>query len=105
MTPPTFQIHFCGDVTRGLTIAEIDFGEQPVASVFESPDGWHIEFSPVETAWFPLDGFLSAVAAARERLNCYVNRRGENPPEDLTAAGFSLWLMQKSDGTAMGVKL
>ena len=105
MTPPTFQNRICGDVTRGLTVAEIDFGEQPVASVFESSEGWHIELSPAETASFPLDGFMRAVAVARERLSCYVNRRGENPPEDLSAVGFSLWLMQKSDGTAMGVRL
>jgi hypothetical protein len=105
MTPPTFQTHICGEVTRGLTVAQIDFGEQPVALVFESSDGWHIELSPAETVSFPLDGFTSAVAAARERLSCYVNRRGESPPEGLSAAGFSLWLMEKSDGTAMGVKL
>ena len=105
MTTPTFQTHICGDVTRGMTIAEIDFGEQPVASVFESPGGWHIEISPSETISFPLDGFVSAVAAAKERLSRYVNRRGENPPEGLSAAGFSLWLMENRDGTAMGVRL
>lgn len=100
-----FKIQVCGDVSKGFTVAEIDFEEHPVGSVFETPGGWYIEISPAKTACFPLDGFLSAVGVARERLSCYVNRRGENPPEGLSAAGFSLWLMQKSDGTAMGMKL
>lgn len=73
--------------------------------MFESSDGWHIEFYPAEAACFQLDALLSAVAGAREELSCYVNRRGESPPEGLSAVGFSFWLMEKSDGTAMGVKL
>ena len=105
MTAPTFQTHICGDVTRGLTVAEIEFGDQFVAVMFESSDGWHIELTPGETASYPLDGFVSAIASAREGLGHYVNRRGENPPEGLSSAGLSLWLMQKSDGTAMGVRL
>lgn len=43
----------------------------------------------------------SALARARETLAQYVNRRGDNPPGGLTAAGLSLWLMEMSDGTAM----
>jgi hypothetical protein len=46
-----------------------------------------------------LDGFLCAVAHARERLSLYVNRRGANLPDGLSVAGFSFWLMQKSDET------
>jgi hypothetical protein len=105
MSHEPFKISVCGDVTRGYTVAEIDFGDQPVASVFETVDGWHIEFCSTEATSFPLDAFSSAVVAAKERLSCYVNRRGESPPDGLTVAAFSLWLMQKADGTAMGVKL
>jgi hypothetical protein len=99
-----FNISVCGDVSKGYTVAEIDFGQQPVASVFEDSDGWHIEIFPADASSFPLDAFLCAVAYARERLSLYVNRRGENPPDGLSAAGFSFWLMQKSDGTVMEVR-
>src|SRR5579862_4841591 len=105
MSQEPFKISICGDVTKGYTVAEISFGKQPVAFVFETSDGWQIDFCAVEATCFALDSFLSAVTAARERLSRYVNRRGQSPPEGLSAAGFSLWLMQKNDGTAMGVKL
>lgn len=97
-----FRVSVCGDTTKACTVAEISFGEQLVASVFESPDGWQIELYPSNTACFALDALLIALNTAKERLSCYVNRRGENPPEGLSVAGFSLWLMQKNDGTAMG---
>jgi len=100
-----FQIQICGDVDRGHTVAEITYREHAVAGVFETPDAWHIEtFASAETA-LPLEDFLSAVAAAKESLSPYVHRRGENPPEGLTRAGYSLWLMEKSDETAMGVRV
>lgn len=100
--PPQFQIQVCGDITRGHTIAEIASGQQPVASVFETSAGWQIEVYPADVPCLPLDAFLTVVASAKERLGVYVNRRGQNPPEGLTRAGFSLWLMEKNDGTAMG---
>jgi hypothetical protein len=100
-----FRVSICGDVTKGCTVAEINWGEQFVASVFENFDGWHIEMYPSGPISLPLDAFLDSVRQTKKKLSCYVNRRGENPPEGLSAAGFSLWLMQKSDGTAMGVKI
>jgi hypothetical protein len=36
------------------------------------------------------------ISQAKSRLLEYVNRRGKNPPEGLSAAGFSLWLMEKN---------
>jgi hypothetical protein len=45
------------------------------------------------------------IGAAKVHLLEYVNRRGENQPEGLTAAGLSLWRMEKADGTALGIKL
>jgi hypothetical protein len=49
--------------------------------------------------------FNAAVEKARERLAAYVNRLGDGSPDGLTAAGLSLWLLEKADGTAMGRSL
>jgi hypothetical protein len=47
----------------------------------------------------------AAVEDAKLGLLNYVNRQGLNPPEGLTRAGLSMWLLEKGDGTAMGVSL
>jgi hypothetical protein len=47
--------------------------------------------------------FQTAIENAKESLSHYVNRRGENPPENATWGAISLWLMVKDDGTAMGM--
>jgi hypothetical protein len=94
MSHQAFQVQLFGDVSRGITLAEIEFSDRPlVASVFEGPDGWHIEITSPATASFPLDTFLMAVAEARERLSGCVNRRGASPPEGLSPAGLSHWLL------------
>jgi hypothetical protein len=49
--------------------------------------------------------FDASIAEAKERLIHYVNRLGTDPPEGLTLGGLSLWLMQKDDGTAFGIRL
>ena len=41
----------------------------------------------------------------QEALKPYVNRRGENPPSGLSVVGLSLWLMEKADCTALGVRI
>lgn len=46
-----------------------------------------------------------SVAAAKVSLSHYINRMGTNPPQNLSVGGLSLWLMQKDDGTALGLKL
>jgi hypothetical protein len=75
-----------------------------VAVVYEGRDGWHVSRLRIVSADERQD-FDASPAEAKERLSHYVNRFGENVPDGLTRAGLSLWLMQKDDGTAMGVPI
>ena len=99
-----FQIQIFAGVQDPYTSAEVLYGEEIIAIVYERPSGWKVDLfqSPRE---LDLDEFLKAIGAAKERLQEYVNRRGEDQPEGLSAAGLSLWLLEKADGTAMGIKL
>ncbi|MBX3398012.1 MAG: hypothetical protein KF873_04675 [Gemmataceae bacterium] len=99
-----FQIQVAGVVDDGFTSAEVSYSDETVAVVYERADGWRTDLfhSP---RGLPLPELLTALQSAQDRLSRYVNRRGENPPEGLTRAGMSLWLMEKVDGTAMGVRL
>jgi hypothetical protein len=102
MNSPSFSIQVLGNVQTCRTEAEISFAgtAEPWAVVWEEASGWQSEtFGPV-----PVSEALAeqAIEAARRRLSQYVNRRGENPPPGLSAAGLSLWLMAKADGTALG---
>lgn len=67
-------------------------------------DGWHVDRLGSVSAdeGQALD---ASIAEAKERLSHYVNRLGEDVPVGLTQAGLSLWLMQKDDGTAMGMPI
>jgi hypothetical protein len=76
----------------------------PVAVVYDSRDGWIVR-NASGTASPTIAIPPSVIKRAEERLKDYVNRRGENPPVGLTRPGLSLWLTEKSDGTAMGVKV
>ena len=99
-------ITIAGNVAERRTEAEIcwraDGNEQFVALVFETRDGWKTEIENTQLAASMGTAFETAIERARERLCDYVNRRGENLPDGLTAAGLSLWLMERADGTAMG---
>jgi hypothetical protein len=99
-----FQIQLCFPVDDPVACAEVLYGDQFVATIYERPNGWKIDLyhSPRD---LDLDGFLRAIASAKERLAEYVNRRGESPPEGLTAAGLSLWLTEKTDGTTIADRL
>jgi hypothetical protein len=99
-----FRVQVVGNVQTRRAEAEITAQESgdTVAAVWESAEGWHIELLAGE---HPLDAFNAAVVEAKSRLTHYVNRRGENPPKDLTPAGLSLWLMLKDDGPAMEKRL
>jgi hypothetical protein len=94
-----FTIEICGDVARCRTSAEIYSSDTLIAEVCDTDHGWQIEYTS-QTG--ESDELTKAVEKAKNRLLQYVNRRGNNPPEGLTRAGLSLWLMEKSDGTAMG---
>ena len=86
------------------TECEISDGSSVVAVVYEGRDGWHVDRLGIVSAEQHQD-LDASVAEAKKRLSRYVNRFGEDVPEGLTRAGLSLWLMQKDDGTAMGVPI
>jgi hypothetical protein len=95
-----FRIQLFFPVDDPAACAEILCGDEVVASVHERPDGWKIDLYQSPRG-LDLDGFLGAVASAKDQLGAYPNRRGESPPEGLSAAGLSLWLTEKADGTTL----
>lgn len=99
-----YEIAICGNVGQCRTEAEICLpgSFDPIATVFETTGGWHTQVHDRGSAKKLGEALDRAVAEARAELGDYVNRLGENPPEGLSVAGLSFWLMEKSDGTAMG---
>jgi hypothetical protein len=99
-----FQIQLFFPVHDPVACAEILYGEELVANVYERPDGWKIDLFQSPQG-LDLEECLGAIAFAKERLLEYVNRKGENPPEGLSPAGLSLWLTEKGDGTTIADRL
>jgi hypothetical protein len=99
-----FRIQVAGVIEDGFTSAEIYSDDTLVAVVYELTQGWKLDLYQSPRG-LDVGEFLKVLQAAQARLLEYVNRRGENPPEGLSAVAFSMWLMEKSDGTALGVKL
>jgi hypothetical protein len=99
-----FRIQLFFPVDEPIACAEILYGDEFVANVYERPDGWKIDLFQSPRG-MDLEECLRAIASAKERLREYVNRRGEDPPEGLTAAGLSLWLTKKKDGTTLADRL
>jgi predicted phosphoribosyltransferase len=100
-----YSVSIIGNVEQCRAEAEISDGEGAVlAVVYETSDGWHTHIL-VEQLNQAATDFQTAVENAKESLSHYVNRRGENPPENATWGVFSLWLMVKDDGTAMGMDM
>jgi hypothetical protein len=99
-----FQIQMAFPVDDPIACAEILYGEEIVASVYERPGGWKIDLF-LSPRGLDLEGCLRAIASAKERLSEYVNQRGESPPEGLSAAGLSLWLTEKANGTTLADRL
>jgi hypothetical protein len=106
---PNFKLrHYpiLGNLDECRTEAEISGkdGGLPVAVVYEASDGWHtdiIDKRPIQSR----GDFEGAVHLAKEMLSHYVNRRGENAPENPTRGAFALWLLIKDDGTVLGKPL
>lgn len=96
----TFAVQLFFPVDDATATAEVLCEGEVVASICERPDGWKIDLY-LSPRGLDLNGFLRAVASAKERLGEYPNRRGESPPEGLSAAGLSLWLTEKADGTTL----
>jgi hypothetical protein len=100
-----FEIIIAGNVDACRTDAEIaDERGNRVAIVYEDAAGWHTEV--IEPGLKPSSSdFNALIENAKETLSHYVNRRGENVPDELTTRGaLAFWLMLKDDGTAMGRK-
>jgi hypothetical protein len=98
------QIQLFFPVHDPVACAEILYGDEFVANIYEKADGWKIDLFQSPRG-LDLDEFLRAIASAKEGLGEYVNRRGEAPPEGLTAAGLSLWLTEKANGTTLADRL
>jgi hypothetical protein len=103
-----FRLVVVGNVQLCRTEAEVYLiglsGERLIGVAYETSQGWKLD--PVEWAvGLSPESAAAALAAAQERLKGYVNRRGDSPPPGLSAAGLSLWLMEKTDGTAMGTSI
>jgi hypothetical protein len=100
-----FSRTILGNADEHRTECEIsDDTATTVAVVYEGNDGWHVKvLRPLRED--ELETFNAALTAAKQSLSHYVNRMGSNPPEDITVGGLSLWLMQKDDGTALGIAL
>ena len=104
--PSEFRIQILGNAQSCRAEAEVyrsqsGAPEQLLAWVYESQDGWKVEFE--DSSAQPPELVEAILAAGQAALSPYVNRKGENPPPRLSVAGLSLWLMEKTDGTAMGV--
>jgi hypothetical protein len=100
-----YSVTIIGNVERCRTEAEISASEGGVfAVVYETSDGWHIDILVAQLNQAATD-FQAAIENAKESLSPYVNRRGENPPENTSWGALSLWLMVKDDGSAMGMNI
>jgi hypothetical protein len=67
-------------------------------------DGFMVELlGPIPPT--PIEAVTGAIAAAQTGLIEYVNRRGNYVPSGLSGPGLSFWLMEKTDGTAMGTPI
>ncbi len=103
-----FGISILGNVAERRTEAEIAWRRREtverIAVVYDTHEGWVTQMEHPGLVHSAGPDFEAAVEKARERLKIYVNRLGEDYPDGLTAAGLSLWLLEKADGTTMGVQ-
>jgi len=102
-----YSVSILGNVQTRRTEAEVervcpDGSCRLAALVFEDEEGWQTQLFEEPASDEDREQLEAAVTGARKSLRDYVNRLGKNCPEGLTVAGLSLWLMEKSDGTAMG---
>ncbi len=105
-----YTVAVLGDVQQCRTQAEVsrvltDGSSHLIASVCETTSGWQIEIHDENSTKELGNLFDAAIRDAKARLQHYVNRFGENPPDGLTLAGLSFWLLEKDDGTAMGKQI
>ena len=105
-----FTIQFCGNLEACRTEARIlrkaaQPAEALLATVYETSQGFVVEYSGHALADPSLPGLEAALAEARAELLHYINRRGDNRPKGITRPGLSLWLTERDDETVMGIPL
>lgn len=105
MRKQSYSVTIAGNVERCRTEAEIhDETGGMIGVVYEDAAGWHTEVFNEKVANRAAE--LDAVfTRAIQMLSHYVNRQGNNPPRGFTVGALALRLMQKDDGTAMGLKI
>jgi hypothetical protein len=100
-----FETIIAGNVDACRTEAEIaDESGNRVAIVYEDSDGWHTNVLD-DRLQESSSSFDELIENAKKVLSHYVNRRGDKVPAQLKTRGqLALWLMEKDDGTTMGLK-
>lgn len=96
-----YSIILCSNVMRDRLEVEIqknrrDGRPREVALVYKTSGGWGIDYADDAFANARDAEFDAVVARARELLQEYKDRNDEEPPEGLTAAGMSAWLMEEN---------
>jgi hypothetical protein len=84
-----------GNIEKCRTQAEIwDESENRLAVIYEDVSGWQIELSDVR---FDRESpeFMTLITGLKQELSRFVNRKGQNPPKNMTAGELALWLMKK----------
>jgi hypothetical protein len=96
-----FSIRIFGNAEDCRTEAEINFAGSeidPALVLYEDRIGWHVvSYDPVIAAKLSDPIVEAAINTGKERLLSFPNRQGLNPPENLSGAGLSLWLMREAE--------
>jgi hypothetical protein len=105
-----FTIQFSGNLEACRTEARISAAPAHsaaalLATVYETTQGFVVEYFGSGLANPALPGLDAAIAEARAELLHYINRRGENRPKGITRPGLSLWLTERDDETVIGIPL
>ena len=103
-----FSIQYSGNLEVCRTEAKILAQSAPhdealVALVYDTSQGFVVNYFGSALMNPPLLGLDAAVAEARAELQHYINRRGENRPKGITRPGLALWLTERDDETVIGI--
>jgi hypothetical protein len=100
-----FTIQYAGNLDACRTEARILQAAAVVALVYDTSQGFVVDYPGPVAANPTAPGLAAAVAEARKELLHYINRRGENRPQGITRPGLSLWLTERDDETVVGLPL
>jgi hypothetical protein len=84
-----------GNIEKCRTEAGIwDESEYRLAVIYEDMNGWQLELSDGR---FDRESpeFKTIIQGLKQELSRFVNRKGQNPPKNVTAGELALWLMKK----------